>query len=174
MGHLNVEIKARCHNLDEIKQYLMSRDATFKGDDHQVDTYFNCHFGRLKLREGNIENYLIQYDRENIEGPKKSEVRLYEPKNAHDLKQALTAALGVLAVVDKKRLIYFIDNVKFHLDRVMGLGTFVEIEAIDYKRILGEDYLQEQCSHYKQALHIRDEDRIHCSYSDLLLGNSPP
>ena len=33
--------------------------------------------------------------------------------------------------MDKKREIYFIHNVKFHIDNVKNLGTFIEIEAID-------------------------------------------
>ena len=35
---------------------------------------------------------------------------------------------GYKAVVDKRRKIYFIGNVKFHFDTVDGLGTFVEVE----------------------------------------------
>lgn len=36
-------------------------------------------------------------------------------------------------MVDKRRKIYFIDNVKFHFDVVENLGTFIEVEAIDSK-----------------------------------------
>lgn len=59
MGHINIEIKARSTHQDEIRETLKSLHADFRGVDQQIDTYFNVSSGRLKLREGNIENYLI-------------------------------------------------------------------------------------------------------------------
>lgn len=120
MSHLNVEIKARCARPDEVRRLLSERGADFKGTDRQVDTYFHCPAGRLKLREGNIENALIHYDRENRAGPKKAVVSLYQIPPDPALKEALSRALGVLVVVKKTREIYFIGNVKFHLDDVAG------------------------------------------------------
>jgi adenylate cyclase class 2 len=80
----------------------------------------------------------------------------------------LSEALGVWQVVKKAREIYFIDNVKFHLDRVEGLGEFVEIEAIDLDGSLGEAHLRNQCEHYLQLFQIKPEDLLAQSYSDLL------
>ena len=77
MEHINLEFKARCSNLDKIKEILVSRQADFRGLDHQVDSYFKVNTGRLKLREGQIENALIFYDREDAKGPKLSNVTLY-------------------------------------------------------------------------------------------------
>jgi len=169
MEHLNIEIKAKSENHREIRKILRSRNAEFKGLDHQIDTYFNVPFGRLKLREGNIENYLIQYNRQDKEGPKQSDVALYKPLQESSLKEILTKSLGVLVVVDKQREIYFIDNVKFHLDYVKDLGTFVEIEAIDKIPSIGEEKLLEQCNFYMNLLKIQKRDLISVSYSDLLL-----
>ena len=70
MPYLNVEIKARCTNPEFIRQYLKNYPASFKGIDEQTDTYFQSPEGRLKLREGNIENNLIYYKRVNSAGPK--------------------------------------------------------------------------------------------------------
>jgi adenylate cyclase class IV len=42
--------------------------------------------------------------------------------------------------VDKKREIYFINNVKFHIDTVDGAGSFIEIEAIDNDGSSGRRY----------------------------------
>ncbi|MCK5025304.1 MAG: CYTH domain-containing protein, partial [Nanoarchaeota archaeon] len=81
----------------------------------------------------------------------------------------LTKALGVLVVIDKKREIYFIDNVKFHIDIVEDLGTFVEIEAIDDDGSIGKDKLLEQCQSFLDLFKISQEDMISVSYSDLLL-----
>lgn len=169
MSHLNIEIKARSTNQAKLREILKSRGAYFIGIDHQIDTYFRVTPGRLKLREGNIENYLIHYDREDKEGPKKSNVILYKTDPQSSLKEILTKSLGVLVVVDKQREIYFIDNVRFHLDTVKDLGTFVEIEAIDKNSNLSEDILLEQCNFYLTLLEIPSNNLISVSYSDLLL-----
>jgi len=169
LPHLNIEIKARTTEPDKIREILKSNSADFIGVDRQVDTYFNVASGRLKLREGNIENHLIYYERENTMGPKKSSVMLYKNNPDSHLKELLTKALGVLAVVDKHREIYFIGNVKFHLDNVVGLGTFVEIEAIDKDGTIGNEKLLEQCNYYLNLLLVSKEDLLATSYSDLLL-----
>ncbi len=170
MGHINIEIKARSESNDLIRHILVSENADFIGSDHQIDTYFKINSGRLKLREGNIENYLIHYDRENKEGPKQSNVTLYKSNPESSLKEILTKSLDVLIVVDKKREIYFVNNVKFHLDTVRDLGTFVEIEAIDKNGEIGRDKLLEQCNHYSTLFKIQDKDLISGSYSDMLLS----
>lgn len=169
MAHINIEIKAKSNNQSVIREILKSRNADFKGVDHQVDTYFNVKNGRLKLREGEIENQLIHYQREDKEGPKQSNVTLFNSNPRSSLKEVLTKALGVLVVVDKKREIYFIDNVKFHIDDVKGLGTFVEIEAIDKTGAIGREKLLEQCQFFLKLFKISQEDLISVSYSDLLL-----
>jgi len=168
--HLNIEIKAHCLQQDDVRQILLDHKADFKGTDHQIDTYFKVPNGRLKLREGNIEVNLIQYHRDDQSDPKASHVHLYQPAKSEELRAALTAALGIKVVVDKQREIYFIDNVKFHLDQVKELGTFVEIEAIDCDGSIGEAKLLEQCQYYRKLLAIPTEDLIENSYSDLLLN----
>jgi predicted adenylyl cyclase CyaB len=171
MGHINIEIKARCADQDKIREILRSHKADFKGADHQIDTYFKVNNGRLKLREGNIENYLIFYERENKEGPKQSNVILYKSEPNSNLKELLIKSLGTLAVVDKKREIYFIDNVKFHVDTVRNLGTFTEIEAIDTTGNIGKEKLQEQCEYYLTLLGIQESDLLTNSYSDQILNS---
>lgn len=167
--HLNVEIKARCSEPEKVQKILEIHHAEYKGKDHQIDTYFKVPQGRLKLREGNIENALVFYERENKEGPKDSKVILYNHLPDKNLKSALETACGVLTVVDKLRHIYFIDNVKFHVDLVEGLGSFCEIEAIDKTGELGREKLLEQCNEYIGLLGIQEEDLLSCSYSDLLM-----
>lgn len=167
--HDIIEIKARSTQQEKVREILNSKKAIFKGIDHQIDSYFNVPNGRLKLREGNIENHLIHYHRNNQEGPKLSEVSLYKNQPDSSLKKILSDALGILVVVDKKREIYFIDNVKFHIDTVKDLGTFVEIEAIGNKDKTQKEMLQKQCEHYMKLLAIKKEDLVAVSYSDLLL-----
>lgn len=170
MTHINIEIKARSKNLSLVRKILKSKKAVFKGVDHQIDTYFKVNSGRLKLREGNIEKHLIHYDREDKVGPKQSNVTLYKFDIKSSLKELLTKSLGVLVVVDKQREIYFIDNVKFHLDNVKNLGSFIEIEAIDKDKSYSSDTLLEQCNFYLNLFDISKKDLISVSYSDLLIG----
>ncbi len=169
MGHLNVEIKAKCSDQERVRHMLKSHNADFRGVDHQIDTYFKVPNGRLKLREGNIENYLIFYEREDKEGPKQSKVILYKTEPDSSLKEVLTKSLGILAVVDKQREIYFIDNVKFHLDNVQNLGTFMEIEAIDTTGNISKEKLLEQCNHYLELFGTQESDLLKNSYSDQIL-----
>lgn len=63
-----------------------------------------------------------------------------------------------------------IDNVKFHIDQVAGLGGFVEIEAIDTQGTIGVKRLRAQCEHYINLFAINETDLVTCSYSDLLLA----
>ena len=75
---------------------------------------------------------------------------------------------AVLKVVKKHREIYFIGNVKFHIDSVDGLGDFVEIETIDASGSIGRDELLRQCGEYMELLGIADEDLVEGSYSDMV------
>lgn len=170
MGITIIEIKAKSKNQSEIRDILKSKNALYKGTDHQIDTYFNVSEGRLKLREGNIENYLIHYIRPNQEGPKQSKVTLYKSKPESSLKTILENSIGVLVIVDKQREIYFIENVKFHIDTVKNLGNFIEIEAIDETGFISEEKLLKQCEYYLELFGVKDEDLVSVSYSDLILG----
>lgn len=173
MSHQNIEIKARCANASSIRNYLQLQQARFIGVDDQTDIYFNTTNGRLKMRQGPIENALIYYNRENKAGPKLSEVKLLPlEKNAELLKEVLMKANGIKVIVKKKREIWFIDNVKFHIDEVEGLGSFVEIEAIDKDGSLGLDKIKEQCYFYLQQFQIGEDDLLTHSYSDLLINQS--
>lgn len=169
MPILNIEFKAVTNKLTVLEALLQQRHPLFIGHDHQVDTYFNVQQGRLKLREGNIENALIHYEREDTAGAKASHVLLYHHKPDKALKEILIKTLGIKTIVDKQRKIYFIDNVKFHFDTVAGLGTFVEVEAIDKVGTIGKQKLQQQCDEYAALFGIEAKDYCSVSYSDMVL-----
>lgn len=167
----NIEIKARSERSGEIREILKSHHAEFIGVDYQKDTYFKVNHGRLKLREGNIENHLIYYERENISGPKQARIILFKSDPSSSLKEILERSLGILVVVNKTREIFFIGNIKFHIDHLEDLGEFIEIEAIDEYESIGREKLLEQCKTYMELFHISYDDLIKSSYSDLLLQN---
>ncbi len=170
MAILNIEIKAKCTDPTHIRKILAQRNAILKGTDNQKDTYFKVTNGRLKMREGNIEYSLVHYNREDIFGPKRSDVLYYHPRKEDLVKQQLQKAIGTLVIVNKKREIYYIDNIKFHIDEVENLGSFVEIEAIDKTGTIGAGKLYEQCKEYLSLFQIDDNALINNSYSDMLMN----
>ena len=169
MAFINIEIKARTGRVEEIRQFLQEQGAEFKGVDEQTDTYFNVSNGRLKLRQGKIENNLIFYNRPDQPGPKQSDFDLVKIEDGEKFKELLEKAIGVKVVVKKKREIYYIKNVKFHLDTLEGLGNFVEIEAGNKTHSLTVEELHRQCEYYLKEFGIKEEDLIDQSYSDMLL-----
>ena len=164
----NHEFKARVNDLTEYEKKLLTVEPEFSGTDHQTDTYFNVKHGRLKLREGNIENALINYDRDNIAGSKKSDVILYRHTPDDALKEILVKQFGIRVIVSKIRKIYFIGNVKFHFDTVEGLGSFIEVEAIDERDEFTTEQLQSQCDHYLDFFGVTKDQLIDRSYGDML------
>src|SRR4026208_1144516 len=110
MPYLNVEIKAICNDPSFVRNYLANHGAIFKGIDEQTDTYFTVSSGRLKLREGNIENNLIFYNRNDQAGPKSSHFHLVKIEDAKGLKEVLEKCCGVKMIVRKRREIYYIEN----------------------------------------------------------------
>ncbi len=165
---LNIEFKARASNIGHLEEKLQGLNPRFVGEDKQTDTYFKVEKGRLKLREGNIENSLIYYERENTANAKSSNILLYQHQPDEILKEILTTTMGIKVVVEKTRRIYFIDNVKFHFDTVKGLGTFIEVEAIDKTGDIGKAKLQAQCRQYAEFFNVQDADYVALSYSDLM------
>ncbi|MCD6017814.1 MAG: adenylate cyclase, class 2 (thermophilic) [Bacteroidetes bacterium] len=168
MNIKNFEFKAKVDNLEPYENKLLRLNPLFKGTDHQIDTYFNAATGRLKLREGNIENSLIHYNRENTSEAKRSDIILYQHQPNPALKNILSLQLGIKTVVDKKRRIYFIDNIKFHFDTVKGLGTFIEVEAIDNNNTFSIEKLKEQCDQYFHFFELEQFQLIDKSYSELV------
>ena len=173
MSFINVEIKAKTSRTNEIRKFLQEHHAEFKGVDEQTDTYFNVPNGRLKLRQGKIENNLIFYNRPNQTGPKESNFDLVKIEEGDALREMLSKAIGIKVIVRKRREIYYIENVKFHLDTLEDLGNFVEIEAGNKILPLSREKLHEQCAYYLKEFEIKDEDLIDISYSDMLLEKVP-
>lgn len=173
MNIRNYEFKARVSNLGFYEERLLGLNPLFKGQDHQIDTYFNVAKGRLKLREGNIENALIQYERENVADSKLSKVILYSHIPDQSLKDILREQFGVAAIVDKMRKIYFVGNVKFHFDVVENLGTFLEVEAIDSSEQFTPDELKAQCNYYLEYFGLSHSDLLSESYSDMIMSVQP-
>jgi len=91
-----------------------------------------------------------------------------DPEASCGVREILEAALPVRVRVRKTREIFFIDNVKFHLDTVDGLGSYVEIEAQGREGTPPREVLEAQAAQWRAKLGIADADLEPRSYSDLL------
>jgi predicted adenylyl cyclase CyaB len=165
----NYEFKARVEDLQSLERKLQELKPVFKGEDHQVDIYFKVNSGRLKLREGDIENALIYYERPDTSGARQSDILLYRHNQEDSLKEILTKVFGILAVVDKRRRIYYLENVKFHFDSVQELGYFIEVEALNEGGGVPLDKLIGQCQYYTSFFGFSETDYVGKSYSDLII-----
>ena len=144
-------------------------EAKRVGTDTQRDTYFDIPHGRLKVREGTIEQGLIFYVRPDQAGPRPSQVERVDPdKGLSGVKTVLQAALPVDVVVEKTRTIYWVDHVKVHLDNVPKLGTFVELEAVAPTPETTEAELRADCERLMSMLNITPDQLVDASYSDMV------
>jgi predicted adenylyl cyclase CyaB len=126
----NFEFKARLTDPSAVLARARSIGAELWGDLRQTDTYFEVAEGNLKLREtAGFQAELIYYRRAEGGQHRESDyfvTRFPEPEAALDV---LTRALGVRAVVRKRRTLVLLDTTRIHFDNVEGLGQFLEIEV---------------------------------------------
>lgn len=164
----NVEIKARIESVAS----LVPRAAAIA--DHgptaivQDDTFFPCDAGRLKLRafaDGSGE--LIFYRRADAHGPKESFYLLSKTADAAALRDLLTQAYGQSGRVQKHRMLYLVGPTRIHLDEVLGLGSYLELEVV-----LGDDETTEagvRVAHDVMArLGVDASQLVEGAYVDLL------
>lgn len=168
----NIEIKARLKSIKDaetIAAALAGQGAPLR----QVDTYFDVPDGRLKLREesgGAAESRLIFYRRADEAGPKRSEYEIAEVENPKELKHVLASAFGIKTVVKKERTVFLYRSARIHLDRVDGLGDFIEFEVVMDEGAPdeeGEAFARELVEKFS----IGEGDLVEKSYCDLMKNN---
>ncbi len=163
----NIELKARLRSLDRARAIAQQLATEALPDQHQVDTYFSCHNGRLKMREINGSSAeLIWYRREDVECSKASNYQIVPIAQPKLLKQVLAGALGVWTIVDKQRSIWLVDNVRIHLDCVKGLGDFLEFEAV-LSAAQTEEVGHRQLAELRASFGLAADDLVAGSYSDM-------
>ncbi len=168
MMRKSVEVKVKCANHDRARAFLQANGAVFAGRERQADIYFKVDRGRLKLREGETKSALIFYLREDKAGPRRSECLSLEVERESVLKEILERSLEQLVTVEKKREVWYLENLRFNLDTVEGLGAFLELEALAPEEDFREDELVRQCERCLRQMGIEEEDLVTVSYSDLL------
>jgi len=127
----NVELKAT----DPVPEWSLAVCGVLGADDcgviTQRDTYFCVEHGGLKLREEKPGRpHLIHFNRAGRPQQRQSSYRIVAVDDCDGLRAALGAALGVRAVVSKRRRLFLWKAVRIHLDQVDGLGCFIELEAV--------------------------------------------
>lgn len=167
-SYVDINVKARCYDLLDAEEKLMAMGAVFQGEDQQVDTFYCVDYGKLKWRQGSIENLVTHYVREDVNGEWHTRVLIYEQSPDEQRRREILGNRSIIGQVKKTRRIFFIDNVKFHLDRFEDGKSFVEIEAMDKTGDLGREKLRTQANYFKARLSIKDEDLLKISYIDLL------
>jgi adenylate cyclase class IV len=168
----NIEIKAV---IDSVEAVLPRAAALADGPAElivQDDTFFKVSQGRLKLRQfagGSAE--LIHYHRPDTGQAKASDyVRVPAPDPAA-LREALARACGVLGRVQKQRWLLLVGPTRIHLDRVLGLGDFMELEVVLHHGqsdaagvTVAEDLMR--------ALGLAEAPRLAGAYLDLLAAST--
>jgi predicted adenylyl cyclase CyaB len=163
----NIEIKARCPDLDAVRRRLAERGLMPVERMRQVDTYFAVPHGRLKLREVDGKPAeLIQYNRPDAVAARPSDYVIAPVVEPNALKAALTRALGIRGVVEKQRELYLWGQTRVHLDDVADLGSFLELETV----IAGQTQAtaERECREVQSALEIQEGELLATSYVDLM------
>ena len=127
----NIELKARCTDLEAMRERVERLGASYAGTFEQRDTFFAADAARLKLREfEDGRGELIAYRRADEPGPRDSEYRVWATAEPEGLRAVLAHALPLAGVVEKRRRLYLLERTRIHLDAVRGLGSFVELETV--------------------------------------------
>lgn len=167
----NIEIKARITDYDKVKSLIEELCPTPVQTEHQEDTSFNTHKGRLKLRETKTDSALIYYDRKDSFEPIQSDIAISFIDNSATLKSVLSKSLGIRGVVKKKRILYKYAQTRIHLDNVENLGKFIELEVV----LKSDQTLKDGdtiANNLMNKFNIQKSDLVDVAYIDLIKINS--
>ena len=171
-GNANIEVKAWLKSPGQQSQLAREIAGSEPTILHQRDTFFHASQGRLKLREIDPDTpqataQLIHYERDDDPTLRVSDYVISPVAEAPTMIAALDRAMGVRGVVEKKRLLWIVDQTRIHFDSVIGLGNFVELEFVlrdGQSHAEGHEFAAELMS----QLDIDSKDVIECAYIDLL------
>jgi adenylate cyclase class IV len=162
----NIESKFRCSEHEAIAARALAAGASDEGFLQQRDQFYEVPRGRLKLRtvEGG-GSALIAYEREDTPATRASEYARYATHDLTSLADVLERALPRAGVVEKSRHLLILRNTRIHLDEVVGLGRFVELETV----IGTQSDAEAEREHLDviELLELGDAKRIAVGYVDL-------
>lgn len=161
----NLEIKIKVTSLKALKNKLKQKRVGLKKILIQKDVYYSIDTGLLKLRIENGEKSLIYYKRDEKSKKRWSDyqvIKFAEGDTEIFFKIIFSTEITVLKV----RELYLYKNTRIHLDKVKGLGSFIELET------LVTDDLKNAEKQFNKMVEILDLDiksQIRASYRDLFL-----
>jgi adenylate cyclase class IV len=127
----NIEIKAHIDSVEALAPLAAAIATDGPTPIAQDDTFFCCGTGRLKLRAFSaVAGELIFYRRADDAGPNESFYLRTPTADPDGLRAALALACGEAGRVVKRRTLYMVGRTRVHLDRVEGLGDFIELEVV--------------------------------------------
>ena len=165
----NLEAKFRVDDAAQVHRRAVAVGFTMSAVLEQRDTFFRVARGKLKLREEATGAMLIRYGRDHDGELEVSDYDIVPVAHSGQLRAMLGAALGVLSEVRKQRTLLLRRNVRLHLDRVEGLGSFGEIEAVVADHEAPEIYRAE-VRDLLLALKVDRDRLITKSYFELIEG----
>jgi predicted adenylyl cyclase CyaB len=164
----NIEIKAILRDRERVEATAAELSDVGPELIHQEDHFFRCHGARLKLRIlGPDRGELIRYERADVVDVRCSRYMIARTSDPLVLLEILTKSLGQAGVVKKERTLYMIGQTRVHLDRVFGLGDFLELEVVlrvGQSEAEGKSIADELLSRFK----IESRDLVGKAYVDLL------
>ncbi|MEZ7195210.1 class IV adenylate cyclase [Pseudodesulfovibrio karagichevae] len=169
----NIEIKASVEDAQHLRELIETSCGKPSDILIQRDIFYRLNNSRLKMRNVNGHSELIYYSRANTSGPKLSKylrVPIIFPGIVHFV---LKTILGVRGVVNKKRVLFFSENTRIHLDEVDKLGAFLELEVVLEQAEDSEAGIA-KANQLMSIFNIKEEDLISRSYIDLLENDIEP
>jgi predicted adenylyl cyclase CyaB len=162
----NVEAKFPLPDIAAAQQRAEVLGFEYIGTLIQHDTFFAVSHGKLKLREQADGAWLIHYQRHHEQGLELSNYEIVAISEPLKFRVLLSAALGVLAEVRKRRTLLRRANIRLHLDEVDSHGPFGELEAVLDE---GEEpaNCRSEIAAILAALQIPSEQLIGVSYYEL-------
>jgi predicted adenylyl cyclase CyaB len=167
----NFELKAVAHDLGRLRRTLRALGAKRQRPLAQTDTYFSVPSGRLKLRQrkGGRTAELLVYLRPDARRARASEYQKLPVSDAPGLLKLFRGMFTEDVCVRKTRDLWMLGETRVHLDRVDGLGAFVEIE-VPFEG--GAGPARQTMTRLVRELGIARADVLDRSYADLL-ANRP-
>jgi adenylate cyclase class 2 len=126
----NLEAKFKLADLTRARACAERAGVLYQETLVQRDTFYRVPHGKLKLREEPAGAALIHYLRDPAGDLEVSDYTIAAVADPLATRAMLERAFGIIAVLDKRRVLLTRENIRLHLDEVQAFGEFGEIEII--------------------------------------------
>ncbi|MBM4175197.1 MAG: class IV adenylate cyclase [Ignavibacteria bacterium] len=163
----NLEIKIKLANRVKFLNRITKLKAQKIYSSEQVDVYFQNEKGRLKVRDSNGEKSVIFYSRVEDGRERWSKFHFIKVESPKEWVSFFKLFMKPLVTVKKHRTLFHYKNTRIHLDKIKGLGNFIELET---KVNSSLKKAREEVEFLCKDLGLSKNDQILNSYSDLLIA----